>query len=424
MTLAIRDAALFDGVRLARRHATVLIEDGRITAVDDARHARIPRGAARIDGRGLTLIPGLIDCHVHLSLGAEPDVVHTLQQEPPSLTLLKAVRFAQTTIEAGITTVRDLGFRDHSVFVLRQAINAGLLPGPRILPVGLAICMTGGHARFIGREADGPVEIVAAVREQLAAGAEAIKLIASGGVLTPDTSPEAAQLTPEELEAGIAEARRAGRRVAAHAHSAIGMKNAMRAGAHSIEHATLLDDEATSLMLQLGVYMVPTLSALATTADAGSGCGVPASVVEKAHAMRARHEASFKHAHQAGVRIAMGTDAGTPFNHHGENAQELERMVALGMTPAEAIAAATSQAAHLLGLEDSVGRIEVGMQADLLIIDGDPLKKINVLRDRDRIAGVMKAGEIVSGSLSSPSFPRKRESIRATTEKRNKMDPR
>lgn len=402
MTLAIRDVTLFDGVRDTRRHATIAIEGGRIVAVDDARKASLPRGAARLDGRGLTVIPGLIDCHVHLSLGADADVVRTVQQESPSLTLLKAVRFAQATIEAGVTTVRDLGFRDHSVFALRQAINSGLLVGPRILPVGLAICMTGGHARFIGREADGPVEIVAAVREQLAAGAEAIKLIASGGVLTPDSSPEAAQLTPEELEAGIAEARRAGRRVAAHAHSALGMKNAMRAGAHSVEHATLLDDEAIALMLQLGVYMVPTLSALATTADAGSGCGVPASVVEKAHAMRARHEASFKQAHQAGVRIAMGTDAGTPFNRHGENAQELERMVALGMTPAEAIAAATSQAAHLLGLHDSVGKIEVGMQADLVIVDGDPLKNIELLRNRDRIAGVMKAGIFVSGPLSSP----------------------
>lgn len=401
MTLAIHDATLFDGARGTRRHTTLVIEGGRIAAVDGARKARIPRGAARIDGRGLTVIPGLIDCHVHLGLGADADVVQTVQQEPPSFTLLKAVRFARATIEAGFTTVRDLGFRDHSVFALRQAVNSGLLPGPRIVPVGLAICMTGGHARFIGREADGPVEIVAAVREQLAAGAEAIKLIASGGVLTPDTSPETAQLTPEELEAGVAEARRAGRRVAAHAHSAIGMKNAMRAGAHSIEHATLLDDEAASLMLQLGVYMVPTLSALATTAEAGSGCGVPASVVGKARAMRARHEASFKQAHRAGVRIAMGTDAGTPFNHHGENAQELERMVALGMTPAEAIAAATSHAAHLLGIDDSVGKIDVGMQADLLVVDGDPLKKIEVLRNRDRLAGVMKAGRFVSGPLSS-----------------------
>ena len=192
--------------------------------------------------------------------------------------------------------------------------------------------MTGGHARFIGREADGPIEVVRAVREQLAAGAEVIKFIASGGVLTPGTSPECAQMTPDELAAGMGEARRAGRRVAAHAHGSEGMKNAVKAGAHSIEHATLMDEEAAGLMREYGVFMVPTLSALATTASCLATCGIPESALTKAKSMQARHELSFKKALRAGINIALGTDAGTPFNHHGENAQELERMVALGMT--------------------------------------------------------------------------------------------
>ncbi len=369
-------------------------------AVGEDRSTPVPRGSREVDVRGLTVLPGLIDCHVHLCLGGEADVVRTIRDEDPGFTLLKAATYARRTLEAGFTTVRDLGFRDHSVFALKQAIEAGLIPGPRILAAGLAVCMTGGHARFIGRQVDGPTDIVRAVREQLAAGADVIKFIASGGVLTPGTSPDCAQLSLEELTAGMAEARRAGRRVAAHAHGAEGMKNAVRAGAHSIEHATLMDDEAAALMRDNSVFMVPTLSALATTAGCSLSSGIPATALAKARSMRDRHVASFKKAIRAGIAIALGTDAGTPFNYHGENAQELERMVSLGLSPMEAIVAATSKAACLLGIDQSVGTIEVGKQADLLIVDGNPLRRINLLRDRSRIAGVMQAGRFVNGPLS------------------------
>ncbi|MGH7254131.1 MAG: amidohydrolase family protein [Nitrospirales bacterium] len=401
MKLAFRQVRVLDGLGRAIPRATLVIEGERIAAVEPERRGPRLRGAVEIDGQGLTVLPGLIDCHVHLALGAEPDVVQTMLDDPPALTLVKAVRFARLTLEAGVTTVRDLGFRDHSIFPLAQAIEAGLVPGPRVLAAGLAICMTGGHARFIGRQADGPTGIMAAVREQLAAGAAVVKLIASGGVLTAGTSPEAAQLTPEELAAGVAEARRAGRRIAAHAHSAEGMKNAVRAGAHSIEHATLMDDEAADLMLSRGVFMVPTLSALATTAECGLTAGPPSSVVDKARSLRARHEASFKRAFRSGIPIAMGTDAGTPFNHHGDNAQELERMVALGLPPMDAIQAATGSAARLLGLEGTIGSIEVGKQADLVVVKGNPLTRIAILRDRDRLMGVMKAGRFVTGQLGN-----------------------
>jgi len=225
-------------------------------------------------------------------------------------------------------------------------------------------------------------------------------LIASGGVLTPGTRPESAQMTPEELAAGVAAAQRAGRRVAAHAHSAQGMKHAIRAGVHSIEHATLMDEEAAALMKAHGTVMVPTLSALATTANCDPSCGVPEAAVAKAKAMVSRHTASLKLAHRAGIAIAMGTDAGTPFNVHGENAQELERMVALGMTPMEALVAATSAAARLLGIADRVGTIEPGKLADLVLVQGNPLSRIALLRDRDRIVGVMQAGKFVAGPLA------------------------
>lgn len=400
MAYAFQQIRVVDGRGGVVPRATVLVTGDRITAVGDAKRIATPRGAVRIDGRGLTLLPGLMDCHVHLCLGGEPDVVQTIQQDDPALTLLKAARYARQTLEAGFTTVRDVGFRDHAIFQLKQAIANGLLPGPRIAAAGRVICMPNGHARFIGQEAEGPDAVVAAVKDQLVAGAEVIKFIASGGVLTPGTSPDSAQMTPEELAAGMAAARRAGRRVAAHAHGAQGMKNAIRAGAHSIEHATLMDDEAAALMKQYGAVMVPTLSALYNTAEQGSTCGIPESAVGKARAMRTRHEASFKTAWRSGIPIAMGTDAGTPFNHHGENAQELEHMVALGMTPMEALVSATSAAARLIGIDDQVGTIEPGKLADLVLVKGNPLSRITLLQDRAKIVGVMQAGKFVAGPLA------------------------
>jgi imidazolonepropionase-like amidohydrolase len=400
MTLAIHRARLIDGTGALLDQATVLIRGTRIVAVGPSRAITIPKGARRIDGRGLTVIPGLIDCHVHLCLGGEPDVVGTMESEPPSYTLLKSARHARATIEAGFTTVRDVGSRDHSIFMLKRAIESGIVPGPRIIGAGHAICMIGGHARFIGREVEGAEQVRQAVEEQLAAGADVIKVIASGGVLTPGTSPDQAQMTMEELSSAVEAARRAEKKVAAHAHGASGMKNAIQAGVHSIEHATLLDDDAGELMKRFGVFMVPTLSALATTAASRPGCGIPESALSKARSMTKRHQTSFRKAHRSGISIAMGTDAGTPFNYHGDNAQELDRMVALGMTPMDAIMASTSAAARLIGLQESVGTIRKGFQADLLVIEGNPLTRIELLRDRSRIMGVIQAGQFVAGLLS------------------------
>lgn len=400
MTIAIHHVRLIDGTGTVHERATVLVRGSKISAVGPSRTLTIPKGARRVNGRGLTILPGLIDCHVHLCLGGEADVVGTLESEHPSLTLLKSASHAKATLDAGFTTVRDVGARDHSIFALQQAIDSGLLPGPRIVGAGLAICMIGGHARFIGQEVEGTEQVRQAVREQIAAGAGVIKVIASGGVLTPNTSPDTAQMTMEELSAAVDAARQAERKVAAHAHGASGMRNAILAGVRSIEHATLLDEDAGTLMKRYGVYMVPTLSALATTAACRPSCGIPESALEKAKAMTKRHKNSFKSAHQGGISIAMGTDAGTPFNYHGENAQELERMVALGMTPMEAIVASTAAAARLIGIYDSVGTLTRGKEADLVVLQGNPLQRIDVLRDQDKILGVMRGGRFVCGPLS------------------------
>ncbi|MGQ0694346.1 MAG: amidohydrolase family protein [Nitrospiraceae bacterium] len=400
MTIAIHHTRLIDGTGAVLDRATLLVRGSKIAAVGSSRDITIPKGSIRIDGRGLTVIPGLIDCHVHLCLGGEPDVVATVESESPSYTLLKSAQHARMTIEAGFTTVRDVGSRDHSIFTLKRAIESGILPGPLIVGAGLVICMIRGHARFIGQEVDGTEQVRQAVDAQVAAGAGVIKVIASGGVLTPGTSPDQAQMTMEELSAAVDAARRAQKKVAAHAHGASGMKNAIRAGVNSIEHATLLDDAAGELMKEHGVYMVPTLSALAATAAARPGCGIPESVWEKSRSMMKRHQASFRKAHRSGILIAMGTDAGTPFNYHGDNAQELERMVTLGMTPMEAIVASTATAARLIGIQNSVGKLVKGMQADIVAIDGNPLRRVEFLRDHSRIMGVMQAGRFVAGPLS------------------------
>jgi imidazolonepropionase-like amidohydrolase len=399
-SVTIRSVRVIDGTGRTIERATVIVRGNTIAAVGSDQDLSPPRGTYKIDGRGLTLLPGLIDCHVHLCLGAEPDVVDAIAQETPAFTLLKSSRAARQTLEAGFTTVRDVGSRDHSIFTLQRAIEAGLVPGPRIVAAGLAICMIGGHARFIGQEVAGVQQVRAAVRAQIDAGAAVIKVIASGGVLTPGTSPDQAQMTVEELQAAVEEARRAGKRVAAHAHGSSGMKNAIRAGVHSIEHATLMDEEAATMMKRQNVVMVPTLSALATTAACRLGCGIPESALDKAKSMTKRHQVTFKNALRDRIKIAMGTDAGTPFNFHGENAQELERMVAFGMSPMQAILSSSSAAACLIGIQDQVGTIEKGKLADLLLVEGNPLRDVTLLRDRSRIIGVMQAGKFVSGPLS------------------------
>jgi len=396
--LAIRRVLVIDGTGSRREHFTVVLQGSRIAAVGPDSRVKIPRNARVIEGNGKALLPGLIDCHIHYCLDASPDAIRSLQQDDPTMTAIKAATHARATLDGGITTVRDVGSRDHISISVSRAIRAGIIPGPRTLNAGLAVCMTGGHAWFIGRQADGPDEVIKAVREQILAGADVIKFIATGGVLTPGVSPGAAQLTPEELRAGVEAATRAGRRVAAHAHGAEGMKNAIRAGVNSIEHGTLLDDEAIDLFLTHGTFLVPTLSAIQSGCEMGRAHGMPDDAVRKCVVLGEEQKKTFRKAVKAGVRIAMGTDAGTPFNPHGRNTQELRRMVAFGMTPMQAIEAATCSAATLLGLEHEIGTIETGKEADLLLVNGNPLDDIVLLEEPTNVEWVIQGGKIVKGA--------------------------
>jgi imidazolonepropionase-like amidohydrolase len=398
MPLAIRKVLLIDGIGGWQEHATVLLEGPRIAMIGPEGRVKIPKRTPVLESQGKSLLPGLIDCHIHYCLDGSADAIRTLERDDPAMTAVKAVAHAKATLDAGITTVRDVGSRDHISISLTRAIRDGIVPGPRTLNAGLAICMTGGHAWFIGRQADGPDEIVKAVREQIRAGADVIKFIATGGVLTPGAVPGAAELNFEELRAGVEEAKRAGRRIAAHAHGPDGIKNAIRAGVHSIEHGTLLDDEALELFLVHKTFLVPTLSAIQSGLERGKKGGMPQEAFQKCELLGNELARNFRKAAKAGVRIAMGTDAGTPFNMHGANAQELRRMVRLGLTPMQAIQAATSNAASLLGLDHMIGTISAGKAADLILVEGNPLEDIAMLEEPARIVYVFQGGEIKKGT--------------------------
>jgi imidazolonepropionase-like amidohydrolase len=356
----------------------VVVDGGRIVAV--VPDAQAPRGE-RVDLAGHTLLPGLINCHVHLCLGAEADPVRPLRDEPASVTTIRALVRARESVEAGVTTVRDLGGRDYVEMAVRRAVHEGWAPGPRILAAGKAICMTGGHGWWVGREADGPDDARKAVREQLKAGADVIKLIATGGVMTPGVEPGASQLTGEEMRAAVDEARRAGRRTAAHAQGSDGIAAAVEAGITTIEHGIFLTEEIVARMKARGTYLVATLNAPAAISAGGLAAGIPDFMVRKSDAVVPAHIASFQLARRTGVRIAAGSDAGTPLNQHGDYAAELELMVKHGMAPLEAIRAATAVAAEALGLAEETGRLAPGLAADLIAVAGNPAERIQALGD-------------------------------------------
>jgi imidazolonepropionase-like amidohydrolase len=380
---------LYDGTGAApRTNVTVVIAGGAIESVV-ANDASV---AAERTLEAAAVTPGLINAHVHLEFSGEPDLGVVVLASPGIKTLTAAAN-ARRSLEAGVTTVRDLGGTGSNAIEVRDAIAAGNLPGPTIVPAGRALCMTGGHGHFIGgRETDGPWEARKAVREQLKAGAECIKLIATGGVLTKGAVPGQDQLSEEEMHAAIVEARTHGMRVAAHAIGTSGIKNALRAGVDSIEHGHLLDDEAIDLFRANDAFLVPTLAAVSCIYEHATEGRQPDFVVRKATALYESARVNIAHAYRSGVAIAGGSDAGTPYNYHANYAYEVELMHTLiGMSPGEALRAATQTAARLLGV--SSGVIETGRPADLLLLDGDLETETLALRS-PRI--VIKAGAIAA----------------------------
>jgi imidazolonepropionase-like amidohydrolase len=388
----------------AATRQSIRIVDGKITAIADG-FIIPPVGAQLIDLKDRFVLPGLIDCHVHLTMQLGPNMrLGFVEDSDPKIGLDGAQR-ARKTLAAGFTTVRDLGaHKPEVIYALRDAVAQGVVPGPRILCVGAILSPTGGHGQTYGFRqdvcgcvqssvgvCDGVDGCRRAVRLQVAQGADAIKFVATGGVLSNIRAGIDQQFTTDELSTIIETAHQLGRRVSAHAHGLAGINAALRAGVDSIEHGSFLDDESIRLFLEHGAFHTPTLIAGATVlgmAQSGGG-GLTGPQREKALVVGEQIKAALARSYKAGVKIAFGTDMGV--GPHGENAREFALMTQAGMSNADAIKAATLTAADLLDISDLAGSITPGKSADIIAVDGDPLTDI---RELERVSFVMAAGKM------------------------------
>lgn len=346
----------------------------------------------RIDASSKFILPGLINCHAHICLDGSPDPVSSMLNDGMFRVSLKAAESAKRILMQGVTTIRDLGGWQGIDIALRDAINDGIIPGPRMLVSGKVLCMTGGHGWTFGYEVDGSDEARKAARTQLKSNVDFIKVIATGGVMTEGVEPGSPQLTIDEMKAAVEEAEKAGRRVACHAHGNTGILNALKAGVHTVEHGTFLDERAVDMMIERNVYYTPTVIAPKRIADVGAEAGIPKYVVRKVGEMIKHRIKSLHLAYEKGVNIVTGTDAGTPMNPHEDLIEELLILKKECMTSQEVLAAATSVAGKALGIESQVGTLEEGKIADLIIIDGNPFDDIGALRD---ISVIIRAGKVI-----------------------------
>jgi imidazolonepropionase-like amidohydrolase len=410
-TTYIRAGRLFDGIAdTVRENVVIVVAGDRIQSVGPAGAVSIPKGATVIDLSSATVLPGLIDCHTHLGARADRyDEIYNFKDTPFQSAFAATVN-ARKTLEAGFTSVRDVGSLPFLAVDLRNSINEGLIPGPRIVASGPGISITGGHGDLNNfspqtrvsmfpeerdfQLADGVDQVRHVVRAQLKYGVDVIKILATGGVLSKGDSPGAPQFTPEELKAAAEEAHMAGRKIAAHAHGTQGIKNAILAGIDSIEHASLIDDEGIRLAKEHGVYLVMDIYNDDYILGKAIEFGLPKEHVEKEKAIGRLQRENFERAVKAGANMAFGTDAGV--YPHGDNAKQFFYMVKFGMTPAQAIHAATSSAADLIGRSKDVGTVEAGKYADLIAVSADPLQDVRAL---ENVGFVMKGGVVYKDAI-------------------------
>jgi imidazolonepropionase-like amidohydrolase len=388
----------------------IWIEGDRIKAIGAAAEmsAKIPAGAKAIDLSKFTVLPGLIDCHTHLTMTPYDSGLSGVRLSYPRQALTGA-RNARVTLEAGFTTVRNVGASGYSDIALRDAINAGDVIGPRMLASGPPLSITGGHGdtNFLAPQynwsddgvADGVEGVQKKVRENIKYGADVIEFMATGGVLSEGDNPALAQYSPEEMKAIVDTAHGLGRKVAAHAHGATGIKFAVIAGVDSIEHGSYINDEDIALMKEHGTYLVPTVYLEDWLLDNVTVLGLTPNMIEKARMVLPIAQQNLSHAFKSGVKVALGTDSAV--YPHGLNGHEFGKMVDMGLTPLQSIQAGTVNAADLLGWSDRVGTIEPGKFADIVAVDGDPVANVHVL---ENVAFVMKGGQVVktSGAQQHP----------------------
>jgi imidazolonepropionase-like amidohydrolase len=379
----------------------IWIEGDRIKAIGNASEmtGKLPPGTKMLDLSQSTVLPGLIDCHTHLTMTPRDSGPAGLHLSYPRQALTGA-RNARVTLEAGFTTVRNVGAGGYSDIALRDAIKAGDVPGPRMLVSGPPLSITGGHGdeNFLAPQydwssdgvADGVDGVTKKVRENIKYGADVIKFMATGGVLSEGDNPALAQYSPEEMKAIVDTAHGLGRKVAAHAHGAGGIKYAVLAGVDSIEHGSYINDEDIELMKQRGTYLVPTVYLEDWLIENVQVLGLTPNMIEKAKLVLPIAQQNLSHAFKSGVKVAFGTDAAV--YPHGLNGHEFGKMVEMGMSPLQTIQAATVNASELLGWADRVGTLEPGKFADIIALQSDPLTNVHVL---ENVQFVMKGGEVV-----------------------------
>src|SRR6266478_2401504 len=396
-TVVIRAGHLLDvktGKTLTNQ--TILIQGDKIASVGS--DTQVPAGAQVVDLSNATVLPGLIDAHTHITMTANFGYSRLAISVPREA--LNGARNARVTLEAGFTTIRNVGASGFTDVALRDAINAGDVPGPRMLVSGPPLSIAGGHCDnnllpfewHVQNEgvADGVEAVQHKTREIIKYGTDLIKICATGGVLSHGDNPQASQYTLEEMKAIVTDAHRLGRKVAAHAHGAEGIRWASEAGVDSIEHGSYIDDAAIAVMKKNGTYLVPTLYLGDWFIEHAAENHVPDFLLVKAKAVMPAARKNVAHAFASGVKVAFGTDAAV--YPHGLNAREFAVMVKLGLTPLQAIQAATVNAADLLGWSDKIGGIDPGKWADIIAVDGDPLQDVTTL---EHVKFVMKGGAVV-----------------------------
>lgn len=382
---------LYDSVQENFQDNSWFIVSGeRITATG---HGALPEeDIDKVDLQDKYVMPGMINCHTHIVMDPKNPFMLAENQSIPYLTKL-AIDNSNELLSTGVTFFRDVGAKAEIDLEIKKMIDSGDLFGPDCIVSGTPIVMTGGHGYQMGLESDGTAEVLKHTRQLLKKGVGCIKVMATGGVMTAGESPDDEQLSFEELKVAITEAHHKGRNTAAHAQGLSGVKNAILAGVDSIEHGVYLDDEAVEMLLSHGTYLSPTLVAPYYIVEEGEKYNIPSYMVEKSKKMLDDHQKSLAKAIKAGVKIVLGTDAGTPFNLYKNTPYELELMMQCGMTSQQALRAATTEAAELLKISDNYGSLVPGKYADFLVLAQNPLENIKVLQEKKT---VYKKGQKVS----------------------------
>lgn len=407
-TIAIVDGQIIDGTGAApTRDGLVLIEDGNIAYAGPKSGHAIPRDAQVIDAAGASVLPGLMDVHVHISLNGPANIQAELMSRPMGQVAFEVARNLRDTIAAGTTTIRTVSDMAHIDIAARDSINKGVMTGPRIHPCGKGLTTTGGHGDLmpcwicqshgdVSEMVDGVAAVRTAVRRQVKAGATWIKLFQTGGVIDPHGRIDAEEFSPSEFDAAFETAKLAGVPVAVHAHNKTAILHSIRAGCRSIEHGMHFDDECAEVARQHGAFLVPTLTVMNRILTLGAENGVAKSTIDNVRERTSKHREYVKYAYDIGANIASGTDAGSMLTPHGSAGREVVQLVRCGLTPEQAISIATRNTARLLKVDDKLGTLEAGMLADVIVVDGDVIKQVEHLESAANMRHVLIGGRPVA----------------------------